>query len=231
MKTLLCAVFLSLLNIFCQGQEKTKNNKLNLPGDFILDIGFSSPLNAPSEFQTSYFGSRTANIYYLHEITLPFAKSKLSVLPGLGLGLDRFTFSNLKTLDYQSGDLVMTTQDLDMKKSQLIMNYFDIPVELQYSSNPSNPSRSLKVSVGFRFGVLFDSFTKIKYYENNTLIKDKSKRDWDLNKLRYGIYSRIGLGNFGIFTNYNFSPLFSNNNGPSNSSINVLTTGLFISGF
>lgn len=224
-------LFLTTFCLECFSQQVKENNKLKFLGDFGIDFGFSTPFNAPDNFNTAYLGSRTFNVYYLHEITLPINKSRFSILPGLGLGLDRFTFSDQNTLYYEGSNLTMSTMGLDITKSQLITNYLDIPVELRYTRNPQDPNRSLKVAVGFRFGYLFDAFTKIKYYDENTLVKDKSKRDWNLNSYRYGVYGKIGIGNFSIFSHYNFSTLFRNNSGPDDSGINVLTTGISISGF
>lgn len=219
------------ISMICLSQDTRKTEKLNLPGDFVVNFGFNSPINTPSNFKTSFIGSRTFNLYYLHEFVLPVAQSRLSILPGVGLGLDRFNFSNLYTLSYEGNNLTMSKKGLDMRKSKLITNYFDIPVEIRYSSKPEDPSRGFKLSVGFKFGVLIDAFTKIKYYEGSSDIKDKSKREWNINKIRYGVYSKIGVGNFSVFSNFNMSPLFKQNKGPDDGNVNVLTTGISISGF
>jgi hypothetical protein len=86
-------------------------------------------------------------------------------------------------------------------------------MEIRFTLNPDDPSRSFKTAVGGRIGYMYDSFTKIKYSENTETKKLKDKQDYNLSKLRYGLTGRIGFGNFSIFGYYNLTPLFEENKG------------------
>jgi hypothetical protein len=123
-----------------------------------------------------------------------------------------------------------------LKKSMLITNYIDIPVELRFNTNPNDLGRSFKVSLGFKFGILYDSFTKLKYRQEGETKKLKDKQNYQLNPIRYGAYLRIGAGNLSVFGYYNISTLFENNKGPVKGKgpaqdINYLQVGLSFAAF
>lgn len=166
-------------------------------------------------------------------------KSNFSFVPGIGFSMERFKFKNEHTLDYNGSSVVMVNPTEagrpDTRKSQLITNYIEVPVEITFRTNPEDPARSFKASVGGRVGYMFDSFTKIKYKENGEVKKLKDKQDYNLNKFRYGISAKIGVGNFSLFGYYNLSDLFEKNKGILENSqvknFNTFTVGISLSSF
>ncbi|MCI0752132.1 MAG: PorT family protein [Flammeovirgaceae bacterium] len=213
---------------------KEKKGRPNIPGTFLIDIGVNAPSNKPSDFDIGFWGSRTLNLYYQYDMQI--GKSKFSFHPGIGIGFERFKFSDDKTIGYDdfSGDtLKMVDTGLpSIRKSQLIANYLDIPLELRFSTNPYDPSRSFKVAVGVRGGVLVDSFTKVKYKEDGEMKKIKNKENYNLNPIRYGVHMRIGVGNFNFFTYYNLSTLFEEKDlGLQKKGMSNITMGFSLAGF
>jgi len=101
----------------------------------------------------------------------------------------------------------------------------------QRAQYPDDPGRSFKVSLGFKFGVLYDSFTKIKYRQDSETKKLKDKQNYNLNPIRYGVLFRIGAGSFSAFANYTLSPLFKDGEGPDGAKINNFTVGLTLAAF
>jgi hypothetical protein len=211
--------------------KKEKSGHPDLPGTIVLELGVNRPQNAAPNFDVGLWGSRTVNLYYQYELRI--SKSKFSFVPGIGVGLDRYKFRNNYTMNYASttSTLTLSKSDLAIQKSQLITNYLDAPLELRYTSNPSDPNRSLKIAFGFRAGVLISSFTKLKYPEGQGTTKLKTRKDWNLNQYRYGVYGKIGTGNFNVFGYYNISTLFKTGNGPDGYDINNLTVGISLGGF
>jgi hypothetical protein len=228
-------IFLLLLltssGLFAQIKERAK--RPDLPGTFLVEFGFNRPQNTADDFDIGFWGSRTVNVYYQYDFTLPFFQSKFSLSPAIGLGMDRYKFKNDYTLGYTAGsnDLAMIDPERDVKKSQLITNYVDMPVEFRYTHNPADPARSFKLGIGFRTGLLISSFTKLKYEEENEKVKEKIRRDWNLNRYRYGFFGKIGFGNVSLFGYYNSSTLFEKGKGPDGPDINNLTIGLSLGGF
>lgn len=208
-----------------------KKGRPNLPGTFQIDLGF----NMPSEkggFNTNVFGSSTVNIYYFHDIRL--GKSKFSLHPGIGLGLERYKFNNGKTLTNSEGfdsAYMDFSQYPNLRKSKFITNYVDVPFEVRFSTRPDDPNRSFKISLGFKFGVLYDAYTKQKYSEDGEKKKVKDKQNFNALPIRYGPYLRIGGGNVSVYAYYSLSPIFRPDVGPSGRDINNFTIGLSLAAF
>lgn len=216
---------------FALTAQTTNKGRPDLPGTLLLEVGVNIPSQEPEDFKTAALGSRTFNLYYQYHIQLPIFQNKISLVPGIGLGFDRFKFSNNYTITYESGDLTMSKMGLDISKSQFITNYLDVPIELMYTKKVDDPNRSFKLSLGFRTGILLNAFSKIQYNDDGTEIKLKTKQDWDVNTLRYGPYAKVGFGNFSLFAYSNMSTLFKPDKGPDDSNINTLTFGISIGGF
>src|SRR5690606_41502951 len=98
-----------------------------------------------------------------------------------------------------------------VKKSMLVTNYINVPVEIRFSTPPHDRSRSFRASVGGRVGYLYDSFTKIKYSQDSEVRSIMDKQNYNLRKLRYGAFFKIGIGNIGLITYYNLTPLIDDN--------------------
>lgn len=209
-------------------EKKARRGRPDIPGTFLIDLGF----NFPSEgngFNTGIFGSKTVNLYYQYDKRL--FNSKFSLHPGIGLGMERYKFNNNKTLSYDNTGNLTAVLVPGVRKSKLITNYLDIPVELRFSTNPEDPSRSFKVALGFKAGVLLDSYTKVKYKQDGEIKKFKDKQDFNINPFRYGAYFRLGGGNFNFWGYYSLTPLFKPNKGPNGVEITNLSFGISLTGF
>ena len=210
----------------------------NIPGTIVLELGLNSALDAPSRFDLALWGSRTVNVYYQHELRI--AQSKFSLVPGIGLSLERFKFKNGATLGYDAEDslklfIPSETGMTELRKSQLVTNYVDVPLELRFSSNPSDPGRSFKLSIGGRIGYMYDAFTKQKYREDGETKQLKDKQNFNLTRFRYGVSARLGIGNFSLFGYYNLTPLFEEGKGPYQNNVatdfQTVTVGISLSAF
>ncbi len=214
-----------------------KGTKPDIPGAFVLEVGINTALQPPSRFEEAVWGSRTVNIYYQYEIQI--MKSHFSVVPGIGLSLERFKFKNGATLGFDEDSLKLflpsETAMTGLKKSQLVTNYVDVPLEFRFNSNPDDPARSFKLAIGGRIGYMYDSFDKLKYKADGETKQLKDKQDWNLTRFRYGVYSKIGFGNFALFGYYNLTPLFKEGEGPGQKNVvtdfQTLTVGISLSSF
>ena len=233
---------ISFAAISQDAEPKKRYTRPDLPGIFTLERGLNRGLQAPSDFSVGFWGSRTINFYYQYEFRI--LKSRFSFVPGIGLSLERFKFKNGYILGY-SGDaqdsveLRSPTEMKDiypnLKKVQLINNYIDVPLEVRYSSKPEDPSRSFKLSAGFRFGYMYDAYNKIKYKQDGEMKQVKDKQFYNLNRFRYGVFGKLGLGNVSLFCYYNLTPLFQVDkgfvtNGVTNN-FNTMTIGLSLAAF
>ncbi|HEY4653559.1 MAG TPA: outer membrane beta-barrel protein [Cyclobacteriaceae bacterium] len=204
----------------------------DIPGSIVLEFGFNQPLDAPDTFDIGFWGSRSVNVYY--QLDKRIGSSKFSVHPGFGFSLERYKLKNNYTLagTAESTALVPAADFYaGVKKSMLITNFVEIPVEIRFSTKPDDPGRSFKVSVGGRVGYLFDSFVKIKYSEDGETRKVKDKQNFNLSKLRYGAFFKLGAGNIGIVSYYNLSTLFDEGEGPEETEMSNFTIGISLSSF
>ena len=238
------------LSVALRAQEKPRKAfRPDIPGSFMIDFGFNNGQNKPVGFDQSFWGSRTLNLYYHYPVRIP--NTKFSYNPGAGFAFERFKFTNNYTLLQQpatDGTMILDdpTKTLfvggSVKKSMLVANYIDfMPLEFRFDTNPKDVSRGFNVTVGGRVGFLMESHTKIKYTEGVASGIYKDKQQHGLNTFRYGVYTRIGVGNFNWFWFYNFSTYFSANKGPhvsgptgidaTPSTMNTMTIGISLNGF
>ena len=200
---------------------------------FMIQIGYTSWQGKPDSIATGGL-PRSINVYFLFDY--PFKTNpRLSTAIGAGIATDNIYFDdtyvglkdNTGTLRFQ--DLSDTSH---FKKYKLSTAYLEAPVELRFRSNPENDSKSFKVAVGAKVGLLLNGHTKGKTFEDkngNTLInytlKENSKRFFNTN--RVSLTGRIGYGHFTLFTSYQMTPLFKEGVAAS---IRPMTIGLTISG-
>ena len=216
-----------------------KGDRPDIPGTITLELGLNTALDAPDRFDHGFWGSRTINVYYTYEMQI--GSSNFSIVPGFGLSLKRFKFKNGATLGYDEEDSLKlflpeeTAAITGEKKSQLITNYFEVPLELRFTSNPDDPNRAFKMAFGGRIGYLYDAMTKMKYREEGETKQFKDKQNFNLNRFRYGIYGKLGLGNFSIFGYYNLTTLFEEGKGPYENNVKqdfqTMTIGISLSAF
>lgn len=211
------------------------NARPDVPGTLIIDFGYNLLQNNEPQIDLKLLGSRTINFYYLYDIQI--AKSNFFILPGIGVGLDRYKFDEdvtlTKTTDVDGNESVEFVEITGggVKKSLLAANYIDIPVELRFYGNPNDSKRSFKVGLGFKVGYLFNSHTKIKQDIDGDVSKYKVHNDFYLSKFRYGVTGRIGVGGFNVFYYQSLNTLFENNKGPGATDVNNATIGLSFTGF
>lgn len=204
----------------------------NIPGTFLLEFGFNIPLNNPDTFDVGFWGTRTFNVYYQYDLRI--GKSKFSIHPGIGFAFERYKLTNSYTLEAtDEGTELVPAYEIyqGVKKSMIVTNYIDVPIEIRFSTNPNDPGRSFHASLGGRVGYLYDSFTKIKYREDGETKKIKDKQNFNLSDFRYGAFVKMGAGSLSLFCYYNFSPLFKDDRGPEQTDMNTLTVGLSLSSF
>ncbi|NJM94035.1 MAG: hypothetical protein HC842_04620 [Cytophagales bacterium] len=95
---LILLTFAALPSAFAETQHALRNQGLSarpdIPGHFVIDLGISNfYLNTPST-EIGGWSSRTINAYYFYEFKL--GDSRFSFRPGLGAGMDRYSFTNNK---------------------------------------------------------------------------------------------------------------------------------------
>jgi hypothetical protein len=231
----LLSLFIISFNLFSQEKPK-KAARPNIPGSFMIDLGVNRGIKSPTNFEQGFWGSRTLNLYY--QYPMRFGRSKFSFNPGVGVSMERWKFTNnyvvADTTDNAMDEFLLIPGSAlftGIKKSMLVANYVEIPLEFRFDTAPEDIARSFNVAIGGRIGYLFESKMKVKYREDGETKIIKDKQNLGLSQLRYGVYSRIGVGAFNIFGFYNLTPLFEKDKGPDKTTMNSYTVGISINGF
>jgi hypothetical protein len=206
--------------------------KLNKASDrLVLDFSYDMLLNTPSEVQTKGF-SRGFNVYFMYDVVL--GKSRFSVAPGLGLGMNNYFHQNSIGYDTTGATVFSPLADgVDFKKNKIGLTYFDIPLEFRYRSKPNAKNNSWKLAAGFKAGIILHS--KWKYngdeiragFDETRQVKFKEFNIDNLNRFRYGLTLRGGYGIWNAFVYYSLSDVFSEGNGPR---MTPLSFGISING-
>lgn len=197
----------------------------NFPGSLRIGLGLSFLTNAPADMRLGWWSSRSVDIYYI--LNVPLGTSRFTFNPGIGLGIERFGFVRPITLEKTSeGIEIISISERNPSKSLLNANYVDIPIELKYHFG-ANEFTGFNIAFGGRVGYMLDAKTKVNFEDEKRKIKD----DYNLNRLRYGVTARIGLGRFNLYYYQNISPLFQSNAGPVDRDIYHYKVGLSFAAF
>jgi hypothetical protein len=197
----------------------------------VLDFTYDMLLNTPAEVETKGF-SRGFNVYFMYDVVL--GKSRFSLAPGLGLGMNNYFHKNSISYD-TTGNTVFSAlpNGADFKKNKIGLTYFDIPVEFRFRSKPNAKQNSWKLAAGFKAGIILQS--KWKYsgdefregFDPDRQVKFKEFNIDNLNRFRYGVTVRGGYGILNAFVYYSLSDLFTDGGGPR---MTPLSFGISING-
>lgn len=242
---------LSLLFLFfqlVQAQESETKPKSpiggrpNIPSDLNIEFGFNQLTNRPSNIGIKFFGSRTFNVSYQVPIKLLGGKSGLTLNPGIGIGSDKLEFTNDEnlfinpTLGRESSLLRDVTdvygEDINLRRSNFAMNYFEIPLDLRFHLNKNNYSKGFRFSVGGKVGFLYGAHTKVKYESADFGTRQlKDAQNYGLEKIRYAISVKAGSPGFYAWGNFFLNDVWQGGRGPFATTASQINFGIAVSVF
>lgn len=202
---------------------------------FMMQFGWLGWSGAPDSIKSRSW-SKTFNMYFM--LDMPFKTDpRFSVAIGLGLGTDN-KFFDRTNVNITGTTKLLQFQNLDtlnhFKKYKLTTSYLELPVELRFSSNPTDPAKSWKFAVGAKVGLLLEAHTKGKNFEDRNgnqvsggdyVQKIRNKKYF--NGQRLAFTGRIGYGNLSLWGSYAITQLIKDGSGPDVKPINI---GLTFSG-
>ncbi|HLU88836.1 MAG TPA: porin family protein [Cyclobacteriaceae bacterium] len=220
---IILACFISL-NLSAQEEDNPNVGRPDVTGDLFLDLGFNVLNNRPENLSTRFFPSRVANVYYQYPISLG-AGSRVTFNPGIGLGMEKLAFKNDSMLvndpsigansSRLAGIRTIYGDDVEINVNTTAINYVDIPLEFRYHLNKNDHSKGFRFALGGKVGFLMNSHTKVEITEPDGLTKKiKTRQDFGLNPIRYGVYTRVGLSGFNLWAYYGLNKVFKEGKGP-----------------
>lgn len=190
---------------------------------YINDNSLATPVGYPG-LELNYGKSINVNLHLLRQ-RVNLIAHHVNLMYGIGFEFNDYRFANPVTLEPGQPELTFVDIEEPIKKTKLATTYLNVPVMLNFETNPEELKRSFHLNAGMYGGVLLGSRIKYKTTDNN---KVKQRGDFNVNTLRYGVTGSIGYGWFTLYANYGLSELFANNEGPV---VQPFSIGLTVIGF
>jgi hypothetical protein len=210
-------------------------NLKNRPNDhFMIELTYDNWVGKTDSMNTSGF-SRGFAMYFMFDF--PF-KSDPHFSVGAGIGIDAsnifFDKTEVGVAEYGNQTLSFrsTANGPHFKKYKLVLTNLDVPLELRYAFNPANTNKSWKIAIGGKLGLLLSTYTKGKNLQNsagqtiNSFIEKESSKKY-FNGTRFAGTFRVSYGVFGIYGQYQLSPLIKGSYGPN---VYPFSVGIVLSG-
>jgi hypothetical protein len=144
------------------------------------------------------------------------AHGHVNLVTSLNLDIQQYAWNKSVYMMPDTDRVVMVNDSVKYEKSKLTSYYLQVPLMLNFQSNPDEDDKNFTFAVGGFGGLLTGAKSKIKYPEGD---KEKIKDDFNLNKFRYGVTARIGYKNMEFYANYVLTDMFQDNRGPQFNSI------------
>ena len=218
MKKLLFIIFAFVTVLTASAQEKKKiGGFMNRTGDHLM-VQLSSDrwTGAPDSINSRIKGlARGANVYLMLDQRFK-TSPQWSVAFGLGVSTSNIYFKNMVVgINAKTNKLPFSKVDSvnHFKKYKLNTAFIEVPLELRFTFDPINESKSIKAAIGVKVGTLLSVHTKGKTLldKNGTVINTYTAKETGkgyFNSTRLSGTARVGYGNFSLFGSYQFNNIF-----------------------
>lgn len=198
------------VGLFAQDQEEFA--RPDLPGELMVDIGFSLWSETVSDLEQDLWPSKSVSIYYLKSKKL---NDKFRFNYGVGLSLDKIGFkTNVDSISSSSDFMALTrdtlgvaqfnsvvanTDRVSFDKYSLKNTFLEIPLELRFHPKGSEAGEGFFVSAGGILGVRLKSKDKLVYQLNGEKYITKESGDFGASDFRFGVQARLGFKGIHFF--------------------------------
>ena len=218
MKKLLFIVFAFVTILTASAQEKKKiGGFMNRTGDHLmLQLASDHWTGVPDSINSRIKGlARGANVYVMLDQRFK-TSPQWSVAFGLGVSTSNIYFKNMVVgINAKTNKLPFSKVDSvnHFKKYKLNTAFIEVPLELRFTFDPVNESKSIKAAIGVKVGTLLSAHTKGKTLldKNGTVINTYTAKETGkgyFNSTRLSGTARVGYGNFSLFGSYQFNNIF-----------------------
>ena len=231
MKQIVTAIAL-IMSISLMAQSNANSvadlNDTEVPGSLIIDFGINFVGDDSSDsLNFEPFGSKAFRIGYQYEI--PLGKSAFTFNPGIAFSVEKYKFKDNYVLQQNIDKTIsLDSVDFELTKSQIAMNYLEVPIELRWHLDKSEIQRSFRIAIGAKFGMRAGGKTKLKFDDPDTGITRvvKDKQNYELTRWRVGVYGKVSVGAFGLYYYQSLTELFEDNKGPGATTATPFQIGL-----
>ncbi len=180
-----------------------------------VDHEFSMTRTGGEQFMDLNTGKSWNFNLNLKQYSIGFGTDRLGLVTGLGLEFNNYHFDADNSIQEVDGNII-TKDDYPstLTKSKLKTTFLTVPLLLEAQMFGAKRSKRIHVSGGVIGGLKLGSYTKVIYKEDGNRKKDKTKDDFNINPLRYGLTARLGYKTLNVFANYYMTPFFEKNDDP-----------------
>ncbi|WP_306353750.1 hypothetical protein [Flavobacterium sp. '19STA2R22 D10 B1'] len=163
----------------------------------------------------------TYNTRLLKDNNLLHAKYGLSIMYNNLRPTDhRFFATNGNQTDLVSNAPNQVANNGNIKDSRFRNVYLVVPVHLEFDFTKKKVTddktyfrsqESFKIGIGGYAGVNLKSKQVLKYDDNGSTIRQRTKADFNTSDFIYGLSAYVGYGSTSLYVKYDLNPLFKNN--------------------
>ena len=204
----------------------------------VLDLGISTyvdgnnNIDLPEEYapfdqvlwRSINVGWQLANVRF--DFSKEESRSKVALTTGIKLNWNHYSMEqDYNLVRNQSSVFGAIDRDVpELRKNRLRATYLQIPVMLEFDTNPRKSSKGVRLGVGYVQQFLLGSQYKYKTTEGD---KFKSRGGYNLRKSMGLIEARVGVGHINFYMQYGLDHLFTTSDGnpeltPLNFGINII---------
>jgi hypothetical protein len=188
---------------------------------FALDLGLNNYMTdgklakiSDPRLQLNAWRSVDVNCYFAPTRVALTNNGKVNLKTAISLDMNNLMFNNDSSYltknptDYLS----FTKVEQPLQKNKLLATYVQLPLLLNFQTNPGKESKNVSFSIGGYAGYLLGSRAKHITADGD---KVHDSGDYNLNPIKYGLTARLDFRWFDFYVNYNLSPLFEDKKGPT----------------
>lgn len=218
-------------------EVKPKKKKVE-KSHFLIDLGANSFMSANGSLnltgndralRTENALNKSIGWGFTFSRTENLVAQKLRLQYGLG-----FEFNNYRLRDNgilsTSGDTVFFTPPINtnLTRNTLHTNWINVPVMLQFMSNPYRQSRSFHLAAGAEIGVRIGNIRSSQRYDlgNDVYTQVNTSGPLNTNPFKASLVARAGYGDVDVFVRYGLTDLFRQESGVANPTARPVMAGV-----
>lgn len=201
--------FLFALLLLISFGAKAQLIKDRTNGQITMGFDLYTDINTGNKYEN--FNLRAINQGFATYLTYNFQMAESKHTVSLGVGVSFHNYYMKDAWLSEPYNTVITFEEASVKKSKLMLGYFDIPLELNFRI-----ADKFKISFGAKVGILMNSRSKV-YGDvfgdgHNWEIKYGSVNS--LESIVYSAFARVGYRCVNLFVGYQIKNSFKQDKGP-----------------
>jgi len=218
-------------------EVKPKKKKVE-KSQFLVDIGANGFMNAGGSLNLTGNDRplRTENAFnksvgwgFTFARTENLVAQKLRLQYGLGFEFNSYRLRENGVLG-ASGDTVQfnAPMNVNLTRNTLHVNWINVPVMIQFMSNPYRQSRSFNLSAGAEIGVRIGNVRSTQRYDLGNDVFTEVNTSGPLNSMPFkaSLVARAGYGDVDVFVRYGLTDLFRQEAGIANPTVRPVMAGV-----